>query len=299
MNEGDYDHHDVDALIRLSLAEDLRGGQDVTCAATVPPGARLHATVRAKQPGVVCGAALFARVYRALDSDVATSLALPDGTVVEPGDVVWEGTGDATAILVGERTALNLVQRLSGTATATAQLVAAVAGTRARILDTRKTTPGLRVLQKHAVLAGGGANHRHGLHDAVLIKDNHIALMPPGPLGSGPAEAVRRARALLGPAMTIEVEIEHLADLAPVIAAGADIVLLDNFDPATVAIAVLLRDATPAPDGRPVLLEASGGITLATVRAFALAGVDRISTGIMTHSVTALDLSMRTRADHG
>ena len=294
-----YEHADIIALIRLALAEDLRDGQDVTCAATVPPGARLQATVRAKQPGIVSGVALFAAVYRALGSDVATRLALPDGTRVAPGDVVWDGEGDASAILVGERTALNLVQRVSGTATATATLVAAIAGTRARILDTRKTTPGMRVVQKLAVLAGGGANHRHGLHDAVLIKDNHIALMPPGPLGSGPAEAVRRARALLGAAMMIEVEIERVADLVPVMLPGADIVLLDNFDPATVAQAVALRNATRAPDQRQVLLEASGGITLATVRAYAEAGVDRISTGSMTHSVMALDLSMRTRLVHG
>jgi nicotinate-nucleotide pyrophosphorylase (carboxylating) len=290
-----YDHPDVQALIRLALHEDLRFGVDVTCAAVVASGARLIAEVKAKQPGVLCGMPLFERVYRALGAEVAITVCAPDGTVAKPGDVVWRATGDAVALLTGERTALNLAQRLSGTATATAALVAAVAGTRAQILDTRKTTPGMRVLQKLAVLAGGGANHRHGLHDAVLIKDNHIALMPPGPFGSGPAEAVRRARERLGAAMRIEVEIEGLDDLVPVIRAGADIVLLDNLAPAVVAQAVAIRDATPAPDGRTVLLEASGGITLASVRGFAEAGVDRISTGSMTHSVEALDLSLRTR----
>lgn len=290
-----YDHPDVQALIRLALHEDLRFGVDVTCAAVVAPGARLVAEVKAKQAGVLCGMPLFERIYRELGAQIAIAVCVADGTVVQPGDVVWRGTGDAVALLTGERTALNLAQRLSGTATATAALVAAVAGTKAQILDTRKTTPGMRVLQKCAVLAGGGANHRHGLNDAVLIKDNHIALMPPGPLGSGPAEAVRRARERLGPEMRIEVEIERLDDLAPVIRAGADIVLLDNLDPETVRRAVMMRDATPAPDGRRVLLEASGGITLASVRSFAEAGVDRISTGSMTHSVNALDLSMRTR----
>jgi nicotinate-nucleotide pyrophosphorylase (carboxylating) len=223
-----YDHPDVQALIRLALHEDLRFGVDVTCAAVVARGARLIAEVKAKQPGVLCGMPLFERVYRELGASLAIDVCAADGTVVEPGEVVWRGTGDAVALLTGERTALNLAQRLSGTATATAALVAAVAGTSAQILDTRKTTPGMRVLQKLAVLAGGGANHRHGLHDAVLIKDNHIALMPPGPFGSGPAEAVRRAREQLGAEMRIEVEIERLADLVPVIRAGADIVLLDD-----------------------------------------------------------------------
>jgi nicotinate-nucleotide pyrophosphorylase (carboxylating) len=199
--------------------------------------------------------------------------------------------GDATTLLVGERTALNLCQRLSGTATLTRRYVEAIAGTRARILDTRKTTPGMRLLQKHAVVAGGGTNHRSGLYDQVLIKDNHIALMPPGPLGSGPAEAVRRCRERLGDTVVVEVEIERLDDLEPCIDAGADIILLDNLPPERLREAVARRDARPS--RRTVQLEASGGITLQTVRAFAESGVDRISTGELTHSVRSLDLSMR------
>jgi nicotinate-nucleotide pyrophosphorylase (carboxylating) len=292
-----YDHPDVAAIIRLALDEDLRGSADVTCRALVPPGSRLRATITAKQSGVICGLPLFTRVFAALGGGVTMRESAADGTVVKPGDVIARFDGDAAVMLQGERTALNLAQRLSGTATATRRLVDAVAGTRARILDTRKTTPGLRVLQKHAVLAGGGDNHRHGLHDAVLIKENHIALMAPGPGGSGPAEAVRRARAAVGAAVLVEVEIERLDDLAPVIAAGADIVLLDNLPPDSIREAVALRDRAcarpPAADEarRPrVLLEASGGISLDSVRAFAASGVDRISTGSMTHSAPVLDL---------
>lgn len=284
-------HPDVLALVRMALAEDLRDGQDVTCAATLAPGARLGGVVRAKEAGVVCGLWLFRTVFDVLDGDARVWDVAVDGTVVKPGDIVIRMEGDATTLLVAERTALNLCQRLSGTATLTSRYVAAVAGTRARILDTRKTTPGMRLLQKHAVVAGGGQNHRIGLYDQVLIKDNHIALMPPGPLGSGPAEAVRRCRERLGQKVVVEVEIERLADLEPCIDAGADIILLDNLPPAVLREAVARRDAYPS--ARPVLLEASGGITLATVRDFAESGVERISTGELTHSVRSLDLSMR------
>jgi nicotinate-nucleotide pyrophosphorylase (carboxylating) len=284
-----YDHPDVAAIIRLALEEDLRGRIDITCGALVPRDAQLSGVVRAKEPGVVCGLPIFAMVFAAVGGGVAIQEQVEDGRAVAPGDVVLRFTGNAQALLTAERTALNLVQRMSGTATSTRRLVDAVAGTRAHILDTRKTTPGMRVLQKHAVLCGGGMNHRHGLHDAVLIKENHIALMPPGPLGSGPAEAVRRARGAVGPAIPVEVEIEHLADLAPVIAAGANIVLLDNMGPDLLRQAVALRDRL----GAPVELEASGGINLTSVRAVAETGVERISTGSMTHSVAALDLSMR------
>jgi len=288
-------HPDVAALVRMALHEDLRFGGDVTCAATLAPGAQLSGLVRAKEAGVVCGLWLFAEVFAQLSqlggATVDVSEVTADGTAVQPGDIVIRMRGDATAMLIGERTALNFCQRLSGTATLTRRYVEAVAGTRAQILDTRKTTPGMRLLQKHAVLAGGGANHRIGLFDQVLIKDNHIALMPPGPLGSGPAEAVRRSRERLGEAVIVEVEIERLEDLEPCIRAGADIILLDNLPPAAVREAVVRRDACVSP--RYVQLEASGGITLQTVRSFAEAGVDRISTGELTHSVRSLDLSMR------
>jgi nicotinate-nucleotide pyrophosphorylase (carboxylating) len=279
-----YDHPDVAAIIALALAEDLRGGDDITCRSLVPPAARLTGVVRAKEAGVLCGLPLFAPVFAACGGGVELSAVLPDGTAVVPGDIVLRFAGPARTLLTGERTALNLAQRLSGTATMTRRLVEAVAGTRARILDTRKTTPGLRILQKHAVVCGGGLNHRIGLYDAVLIKDNHIALF-----GGSPAEAVARARASVGPDVPVEVEIERVADLAPVLAAGADIVLLDNMGPELLRAAVAERDRL----GSRAQLEASGGITLASIRAVAETGVERISTGTMTHSVAALDLSMR------
>jgi len=286
-----YGHPDVDRLIRFALDEDLRTTGDLTCQTLVPSTARLHAVLTAKEVGVVCGLELFRRVARVLGSNVAVNHELRDGERVTPGTVVWQGEGDATAILIIERTALNLVQRLSGTATMTRQFVDAVAGCRAGIYDTRKTTPGLRLLQKHAVVAGGGRNHRIGLYDQVLIKENHIALMSRGPHNSSPAEAVRRARKGLGAEMLIEVEIESLTDLAPCFRAGANIVLCDNMTPAQLREAVAIRDRTP--EGRACALEASGGITLATVRAFADTGIERISVGALTHSAPCLDLSLR------
>jgi nicotinate-nucleotide pyrophosphorylase (carboxylating) len=293
-----YDHPDCISIIDTALREDLRFGDDLTCRALVPSTATLRGVVRAKQPGVVCGVPIFRRVFAALGGGVRIDDEIADGTAVRPGDIVLRFSGNAQVLLKGERTALNLAQRMSGTSTVTRRFVDAISGTRARILDTRKTTPGMRILQKHAVEMGGGVNHRMGLYDAVLIKENHIALMPPGPTGSSPAEAVRRARAALGPAVMVQVEIEHLDDLEPVIEAGADMVLLDNMEPDQIADAVRRRDlalAEPAtPARRPqVLLEASGGINLQTVRGYALTGVDRISTGALTHSVPALDLSMR------
>ncbi len=281
-----YAHPDVAAIIDFSLREDLRSGDDLTCAALVPSGARLSGIVRAKEAGVVCGLPLFARVFAALGGGVEVMRCAADGAAVAVGDEVLRCVGDAAIMLKGERTALNLAQRLSGTATATRRYVDAIAGTRARILDTRKTTPGLRILQKHAVACAGGANHRIGLYDQVLIKENHIALMAAVAGERGPAQAVRRARAASGTAI-VEVEIERLDELEGVIAAGADIVLLDNCPPGVVRAAVLQRGA------RRVLLEASGGITLANVRAFAETGVDRISIGALTHSSGALDLSLR------
>jgi len=281
-----YAHPDATALVQAALLEDLRFGDDLTCRAVVPPMARLSAVVRAKAPGVLCGLPLAETVFAQLGGGVDVTGYVDDGTVVQTGDVVLTCHGRADILLKGERTFLNFAQRLSGTATLARRYVEAVAGTGARILDTRKTTPGLRLLQKHAVAAGGAHNHRIGLYDQVLIKDNHIALMGADE-DNGPAEAVRRCRAVYGSQAMIEVEIEDLDDLDLVIDAGASIVLLDNMGVDLLRRAVALRST------RPVLLEASGGITLATVRAIAETGVDRISTGELTHSAPALDLSMR------
>jgi nicotinate-nucleotide pyrophosphorylase (carboxylating) len=297
MSDAIYDHPDVLALVRLALHEDLRFAGDLTAASLVPRDAVLTGEVLAKEGGTVCGLEMFRLVYAALGDGgsgrlVAVEDLAADGTVVKSGTVVGRVRGDAATVLAGERTALNLCQRLSGVATAARRYAEAVAGTRAQVYDTRKTTPGLRLLEKRAVVAGGCANHRLGLHDAVLIKNNHIALMAGAADACSPAaEAVRRCRARLGPATTIEVEIDELEDLEAVIAAGADLVLLDNMGPDRIRAAVAIRDRV-----RPgVGLEASGGITLDNVRSFALAGADRISTGALTHSVRALDLALHCR----
>jgi nicotinate-nucleotide pyrophosphorylase (carboxylating) len=264
----------------------LRLDQDITCQALVPHDASMLGVVTAKSAGVVCGLQLFARVFTHLGGGVEVVSAREDGAAAKPGDEVLRCRGNAAIMLMGERTALNFCQRLSGTATLTRRFVDAVKGTKARILDTRKTTPGMRVLQKHAVVAGGGEQHRMGLYDQVLIKDNHIALMPAEATEGRAAESVRRCRALLGSDIMIEVEIEDLRDLDAVIKAGADIVLLDNMDAEQLRRAVAMRGA------QKVQLEASGGITLANVRQVAETGIDRISVGALCHSAPVMDLSL-------
>ncbi len=218
-------------------------------------------------------------MFELIDDDLAVGALATDGDIVEAGARLGTVTGPARSILAAERVALNLVGQLSGVATATRALVERIEGTRARIVDTRKTTPLLRALQKRAVLAGGGSNHRMGLYDQVLIKDNHIQAV-----GSA-AEAVRRARTHVEDSMTVEVEIEHLDELEAVIEAGADVVMLDNMDP------VEMKSAVERARGR-VLLEASGGITLETVREVAESGVDLISVGWLTHSAPSLDVAL-------
>lgn len=227
----------------------------------------------------MAGLAAALRVFELVDEDVAIGALVADGDLVRAGDRLATVRGSARSLLAAERLALNLLGQLSGVATATRRLVDRVEGTGARIIDTRKTVPLLRALQKHAVVAGGGGNHRMGLYDQVLIKDNHI-----GAVGSA-AEAVRRARDAVGDGMTVEVELDDLDELEAVIEAGADVVMLDNMDPET------MRRAVEAAAGR-VLLEASGGITLDTVRAVAESGVDLISVGWLTHSAPALDVAL-------
>jgi nicotinate-nucleotide pyrophosphorylase (carboxylating) len=228
---------------------------------------------------VISGVAVLERVFALLDPRVRVEIAVGDGGAVEPGTTVATISGPLRAILTGERTALNFVGRLSGIATATARLVALVAGTRATIVDTRKTTPGLRALEKAAVRHGGGANHRFGLDDAILIKDNHVAV------AGGIVPAIAAARARAGHLVKIEVEVDTLEQLDQALAHGADIVLLDNFSPAQ------LREAVARTAGR-ALLEASGGIDATTIRAVAESGVDLISVGALTHSAPALDVGL-------
>ena len=260
----------------LALAEDVGDG-DVTTAATVPSEARARATISQKAPGVIYGLDVAIETFRALDPEVVFERLVDEGVWREGGPVLAL-VGSARAILTGERTALNFLQRLSGVATMAARCVQAVSGTGATILDTRKTTPGLRALEKAAVAAGGATNHRAGLYDAILIKENHAAL------AGGVGEAVRRARGLF-PDLPLEVECQTLAEVDEALAAGAPMILLDNMGVDE------LRAAVDRVGGR-AKLEASGGFTLETIRAVAETGVDFISVGAITHSAPALDLSL-------
>jgi len=267
-------------LVRAALVEDLGLGGDVTSEATVPAGLRANAAFVARQAGVLAGLDAALEAFRILDPETAFDVRLRDGDRVAPGTTIAHVTSDARALLGAERTALNLLCHLSGIATATSRYVDA-AGGRAAIAETRKTLPGLRALQKYAVRAGGGANHRFRLDDAILIKDNHVAL------AGGIAPALDRARERAGHLMKVEIEVDTLAQLDEVLAHphGADAILLDNFSLDDLVVAV--RRAR----GRATL-EASGGITLDTVAAVAATGVDVISIGALTHSVTALDIGL-------
>jgi nicotinate-nucleotide pyrophosphorylase (carboxylating) len=262
--------------IRAFLAEDVGDG-DVTAEAVVPADARLDATLLLNEDGVVCGLEVAEAVFRELDPEVLFEPLAHDGERTR-GEVA-RVSGNAGALLTGERTALNLLGRLSGIATLTRRYVDAVAGTGTAILDTRKTTPGLRALEKLAVRTGGGTNHRFGLYDAVLIKDNHLRL------GGGVAASVRRAKET---GLPVEVECETLQDVDAALEAGADTILLDNMTPAQ------LREAVGIVRGR-AHTEASGGITLETIREVAATGVDAISVGALTHSARSLDVSMEVR----
>jgi nicotinate-nucleotide pyrophosphorylase (carboxylating) len=270
-------------LVRRALAEDIGAG-DVTAEAVVPEDSRARARIVQKAPGVVFGLEVAAEVFRRAGAGTLEPLAAEREWREEiPVDVALVA-GPARALLAAERTALNFLCHLSGIATLAARFVAAAGQRGATILDTRKTTPGLRALEKAAVAAGGASNHRMGLDDAILLKENHVALV------GGVGEAVRRARAGR-PDLALEVECRDLDEVAAALAAGADRLLLDNMGPAQLQEAVALRDRVGEPDGRPEL-EASGGITLANVAAVAAAGVDFISVGALTHSAPALDLSM-------
>lgn len=263
--------------VRRALAEDLGSG-DAT-ADLLPPGARAAARIVCREDAVIAGRPWAEACFRALDPEVRIEWHCADGDRVEAGATLCELAGRARALVGGERCALNFLQTLSGTATATACYVAAVAGTRTTILDTRKTLPGLRLAQKYAVRCGGGSNHRIGLYDAILIKENHIAA------AGGLAAAVRAARAA-HPRLLLEVEVESLEELEEALAAGVDRVMLDDFTPE------MLRAAVAHAGGR-VPLEVSGGVDLDRVRAIAECGVDYISIGALTKHVRAVDLSMR------
>lgn len=271
--------------ISAFLAEDLGRG-DITTQSTVARNARARGRFLAKEPMVIAGLEVAEAVFSTLDSHQQLEAFVSDGEEVEAGKVVARTNGFADVLLAGERVALNLLQRLSGIATQTRRFVRAIEGTNAQIVDTRKTTPGLRMLEKYAVATGGGRNHRFGLDDGVLIKDNHIAL------SGGVAAAVERARGAVGHLHKIEVEVSSERDLREAIEGGADIILLDNQTPeATAQLVKLARELKPE-----VTLESSGGITLDNVRAYAEAGVDLISIGALTHSARAMDISFKIQA---
>lgn len=269
----------VEPIVRAALLEDLGRAGDLTTDAIVPAAARAETTLAARQPGIVAGLDVAQLAFRLVDPAIEIQVERPDGTALAAGDRIAALSGPVRGMLTAERVALNFLGHLSGVATATATLVEAVRGHKARICCTRKTMPGLRALQKYAVRAGGGINHRFGLDDAVLIKDNHVAV------AGGVANAIRRARAGVGHLVKIEVEIDRLDQLDEALGERADAILLDNMSPAELA------EAVRRIDGRAIS-EASGRITPATAPAIAASGVDLISAGWLTHSAQVLDIGL-------
>ena len=269
---------EFDAIIDAALREDMPEG-DITSEGIIPADALSEAIFLAKEDGILAGLAIARRVFEKIDSAVEVTEKIQDGAAFRKSDILACVEGPTITLLKGERTALNFLQRLSGIATVTRRFVDAVQGTKAKILDTRKTTPGLRLLEKYAVKAGGGTNHRLSLSDMVLIKDNHLRYV------GSVAEAVRRARAAIRPGVRIEVEASDLSQVRDALAAGADMIMLDNMTLET------MREAVTLAAGR-VPLEASGNMSLDRVRAVAETGVDLISVGALTHSARAVDISL-------
>jgi len=285
-------NYDTINILKSALAEDLGAEGDITSSVIFDTGFMCEAHIRCKQSGVLSGAALVAPLFELVDSYLAVPFAVPtkvelfcaDGDFMEAGTVICRIEGSARAILAGERTALNLLQRLSGIATATRNMVKALEGSRTRLLDTRKTTPGLRALEKAAVLHGGGCNHRFGLHDMILIKDTHVKLV------GGVRPALKKAFAWRGGSVEplIEIEVQSVAEFLEALALGPDRIMLDNMSPDEIEQCVEGRNASK----KNIALEASGNITLATLPALAAANVDFVSSGAITHSAPALDINL-------
>lgn len=279
----------VRAIIDLALAEDIGTG-DITSLATVPADRTATAVMLAKQPGVLSGIDVAQSTFYIVDPELEFTALKQNGDVLNDREEIAIIKGNARTLLTAERTALNFVQRLSGVATITAEYVAAVAGSTTEVVDTRKTTPGMRLLQKRAVQHGGGRNHRFGLADGVLIKDNHLAAI------GGPnriADAIRAARAQAPHTLKVEVEVTTLDELREALENSADIVMLDNMDTANMAEAIRIRNST----GKPAILEASGGITLERLPELAEIGIDLVSAGALTHSAPSLDISLDIKLD--
>jgi len=269
----------LEPLVRAALLEDLGRAGDITTDAIIPAGLHAEAALVARQPGIIAGLDLAALAFALVDPAIRLHIEVPDAADIAPGQVIARICGPAAGILTAERVALNFLGHLSGIATATHRLARAIAHTTARVVCTRKTTPGLRAVEKYAVRCGGGSNHRFGLDDAILIKDNHIAL------AGGIRAAMCRARAHAGHLVKIEIEVDTLSQLDDAISLGADAILLDNMDLPT------LRDAVSRIAGRAIT-EASGGITLVTAPGIAEAGVDLLSAGWLTHSAAVLDIGL-------
>lgn len=269
----------VDEIIQRALAEDIGTG-DITTLSIIPRGRQIMGKFITKEDGVVCGLSVVERVFKTMDSAIQVKSLVPEGSFVSRGDIIVEVEGSAMGILTGERVALNFIQRLSGIATKTAQFVKRVQGTKAKIVDTRKTTPGLRVLEKYAVKVGGGCNHRFNLSDGILIKDNHILA------AGGIQNAIAVARKNAPHTLKIEVEIENMEQMKQALQAGVDIIMLDNMDAKT------MRKAVEHINGR-TLIEASGNIGEKNVLEIAKTGVDFISIGALTHTVKAMDISLK------
>jgi len=272
-------HHIIKHCVDVAFAEDLGRAGDITTASIISTSATTTANIVARQPGIIAGMEVAKLAFTTANKDICFNIHVGDGELVAPGDVIAEVSGPAAGILIAERTALNFLGHLSGIATLTRQFVEAINGTNAQICCTRKTTPGLRALEKFAVRAGGGMNHRFGLDDAVLIKDNHIAA------AGGIKPALVAAKAVIGHMVRIEIEVDRLDQLEEVMDEGVDVVMLDNMAPD------ILRQAVKIIAGR-ALSEASGGVNLNSVRAIAESGVDMISVGAITHSAATLDLGL-------
>ena len=275
-------NHAIDTVVRAALDEDAPWG-DLTSEMLIPADAVATAQLVAREAGVFSGGAVFAAAFRLVDPRITVHLHVADGAAFAAGDLLAEASGPARGILQAERIGLNFVQRMSGIATLTARYVAETVGTAARIVDTRKTTPGLRAVERQAVRDGGGHNHRFSLSDAVMAKDNHLAVLSAG--GTDLTEALRAVRARLSHTTHFEVEVDTLEQIEPVLAAGIDTIMLDNFAPDD------LREGVKRIAGRAIV-EASGGVSLETVRRIAESGVDVISVGALTHSVRSLDLGL-------
>ena len=276
----------LDRMVRMALMEDAPWG-DVTCGALIPADAQMDAQLAAREAGVLCGQEIFSLAMQLTNPSTVTTFRVQDGERFKAGDVLASVSGPARAVLQAERVALNFVQRLSGIATLTAAYVAEVAGTKCRIVDTRKTTPGLRLIERYAVRCGGGHNHRFSLSDALMAKDNHLAVLVAG--GGNLTDSLQAAFAQLPHTMHREVEVDRPEQIEPVLAAGVDTIMLDNFSMED------MRDAVKQINGR-ALVEASGGITLLRIREIASTGVDLISVGALTHSVRSVDIGLDTEA---